>query len=63
MPPLADHGQAIRDEAVRLDDQGAIKASDPHDDAGFNSFFKTGSKRWCRKWRRCGGPLVWRLLS
>lgn len=46
--PLLDNWQAIRDEAETL--QGLIKASDKRDDAGFNSFFKTGWKRFYLKW-------------
>ena len=40
----------IRDEAIGLNDASAIKASDDLDDLGFNSFFKTGWKRFYLKW-------------
>jgi beta-hydroxylase len=40
----------IRDEAVRLHEAGHIKASDAYDDAGFNSFFRTGWRRFYLKW-------------
>ena len=50
LQPLADNWQAIRDEALKLYSQGDIKASDRYDDAGFNSFFKTGWKRFYLKW-------------
>ncbi len=56
LQPLAEHWTAIRDEAVRLYDQGAIKASDRYDDAGFNSFFKTGWKRFYLKWYDTSHP-------
>ena len=47
---LEQHWEAIRDEAIHLSSQGAIRASDKYDDAGFNSFFKTGWKRFYLKW-------------
>lgn len=47
---LEENWEVIRDEAVRLNDQGAIKASDDRDDLGFNSFFKTGWTRFYLKW-------------
>jgi beta-hydroxylase len=50
LQPLKDHWQTIRDEAQRLYGEGRIKASDRFDDAGFNSFFKTGWKRFYLKW-------------
>ncbi len=50
LKPLQDNWQEIRDEALRLNDQGAIKASDDLDDIGFNSFFKSGWTRFYLKW-------------
>jgi beta-hydroxylase len=47
---LQSHWQEIRDEALALARQGDIKASARHDDAGFNSFFKTGWQRFHLKW-------------
>jgi beta-hydroxylase len=47
---LADNWQTIRDECLGLTDAGAIKASDGYNDAGFNSFFKTGWKRFYLCW-------------
>jgi beta-hydroxylase len=47
---LQDNWQIIRDEAVGLDQQSRIKASDDLDDLGFNSFFRTGWKRFYIKW-------------
>ncbi|WP_270726710.1 aspartyl/asparaginyl beta-hydroxylase domain-containing protein [Shimia sp. Alg240-R146] len=47
---LQERWQEIREEARFLNDQGAIKASDKHDDIGFNSFFKTGWTRFYLKW-------------
>lgn len=46
--PLLDNWETIRDEGESL--QGLIKGSDKKDDAGFNSFFKTGWKRFYLKW-------------
>ncbi len=48
--PLAEHWQTIRDEALAMASAGAIKASAQLDDVGFNSFFKTGWKRFYLKW-------------
>lgn len=45
-----DHWQEIRDEAISLNRQTHIKASEELDDMGFNSFFKTGWKRFYLKW-------------
>jgi beta-hydroxylase len=47
---LQDNWQLIRDEAMALNNDARIKASDDLDDLGFNSFFKTGWKRFYLKW-------------
>jgi beta-hydroxylase len=47
---LRENWQVIRDEAVALFDEGRIKASDGYNDWGFNSFFRTGWKRFYLKW-------------
>jgi beta-hydroxylase len=47
---LRDNWQTIRDEALNLFDQGRIKASDGYNDWGFNSFFRSGWKRFYLKW-------------
>lgn len=47
---LEDHWEVIRDEAVGLASSSEIKASKDLDDLGFNSFFKTGWKRYYLKW-------------
>lgn len=52
---LADHWREIRDEAVRLDAGERIRAAAGHEDAGFNSFFRRGWKRFYLKWY--GEPL------
>ncbi|MGV3344918.1 lipid A hydroxylase LpxO [Enterobacteriaceae bacterium LUAb1] len=45
---ITDNWQTIRDEAVRLQDH--IKAATENNDAGFNTFFKRGWKRFYLKW-------------
>jgi beta-hydroxylase len=47
---LRQNWQTIRDEALALFDQGRIKAADTYNDAGFNSFFRSGWKRFYLKW-------------
>src|SRR5262249_2791097 len=52
---LRNHWRTIRDEALRLNEQGYIRAPDRHDDLGFNTFFRKGWKRFYLKWY--GDPL------
>jgi len=47
---LRDNWQVIREEALQLFAQGQIKAADKYNDWGFNSFFRTGWKRFYLKW-------------
>ena len=47
---LEDNWRTIRDEGLQLMEISKIKAPDKHNDAGFNSFFKTGWKRFYLKW-------------
>jgi beta-hydroxylase len=47
---LRDNWETIRDEAAALFDQGRIKAADGYNDFGFNSFFRSGWKRFYLKW-------------
>src|SRR5712671_5766566 len=47
--------QIIRAEAQQLLEQGQIAVATGHNDLGFNSFFKTGWKRFYVKWY--GAPL------
>ena len=49
LAPLRENWRTIRDEAVRLYDAGHIRASDRHDDLGFNTFFRKGWKRFYLK--------------
>lgn len=47
---LKENWEVIRDEAARLYDAGHIKRSEKYDDLAFNSFFKSGWKRFYLKW-------------
>ncbi|HMN44064.1 MAG TPA: aspartyl/asparaginyl beta-hydroxylase domain-containing protein [Povalibacter sp.] len=50
LAPLKQDWEAIRDEAMRLFDEGHIRAASKYNDLGFNSFFKSGWKRFYLKW-------------
>ncbi|HEV8314123.1 MAG TPA: aspartyl/asparaginyl beta-hydroxylase domain-containing protein [Burkholderiaceae bacterium] len=47
---LQQNWQLIRDEALKLNDEGYIRAAATYNDVGFNSFFRTGWKRFYLKW-------------
>jgi beta-hydroxylase len=47
---LTDNWREIREEAMALMRVGQVKASDQYNDIGFNSFFKSGWKRFYLKW-------------
>jgi beta-hydroxylase len=47
---LQENWQTIRDEGLRLFDEGYIRAASKYNDLGFNSFFKSGWKRFYLKW-------------
>ncbi|VFR52383.1 Fe(2+)/alpha-ketoglutarate-dependent dioxygenase LpxO [plant metagenome] len=47
---LHQHWHEIRAEAEQLFGEGHIKAAGAYNDAGFNSFFKSGWKRFYLKW-------------
>jgi beta-hydroxylase len=47
---LRDQWQMIRGEAAKLFDEGYIRAAAKHNDIGFNTFFRTGWKRFYLKW-------------
>lgn len=47
---LQENWETIRDEALALNDSARIAASDRLDDIGFNSFFRSGWKRFYLKW-------------
>jgi beta-hydroxylase len=48
--------EAIREEALKLQEHHHIQAAQKNDDAGFNSFFKTGWKRFYLKWYGASHP-------
>ncbi len=50
LAPLRAHWREIRDEGLRLRELQHIKAADGYNDAGFNSFFRRGWKRFYLKW-------------
>lgn len=47
---LRDNWEAIRDEGLRLLDDGYVRAARDYNDVGFNSFFRAGWKRFYVKW-------------
>jgi beta-hydroxylase len=50
LAPLTANWRTIREEALALYDQDRIKRSHKYDDLAFNSFFKSGWKRFYLKW-------------
>jgi len=58
---LRDNWQTIREEALQLFDEGRIKAADKYNDWGFNSFFRSGWKRFYLKWYEDPLPSARRL--
>lgn len=53
---LDDNWEVIRDEARRLHDAQQIRSAEKNDDAAFNSFFKSGWKRFYLKWYEAEHP-------
>lgn len=47
---LERHWHELRAEALKLHEHGDIRSSEIYDDAGFNSFFRHGWKRFYLKW-------------
>jgi beta-hydroxylase len=58
---LQENWPVIREEGLRLIELKKIKASEQNNDAGFNSFFKTGWKRFYLKWYDASHPSAERL--
>lgn len=50
LAPLSENWQMMREEALKLYDEGYIRAALNNNDIGFNSFFKRGWKRFYLKW-------------
>ncbi|MDB5798700.1 MAG: lpxO, partial [Paucimonas sp.] len=61
LQPLQDNWEMIRDEALAMQQMEKIRATDKNDDAGFNSFFTTGWKRFYLKWYDARHPSAARL--
>lgn len=53
---LAANWETIRDEGLQLQALRKIRAAQDNDDAGFNSFFKKGWKRFYLKWYEAAHP-------
>lgn len=53
---LDKNWEIIREEALNLQRIEKIKAAEKNDDAGFNSFFKSGWKRFYLKWYDANHP-------
>ena len=47
---LRENWETIREEALKLFDEGHIRAAAKYNDWGFNSFFRSGWKRFYLKW-------------
>ena len=50
MAALRDNWETIRDEGLRLLDEGHVRAAAAYNDLGFNSLFRSGWKRFYLKW-------------
>ncbi len=50
LQPLVERWTDIRDEALKLFDEGYIRMAEKHNDAGFRTFFRAGWKRFYVKW-------------
>ena len=61
LSPLQEHWQEIRQEGQNLMRMGEIKRSEQYNDVGFNSFFKSGWKRFYLKWYGDSHPSAMKL--
>lgn len=61
LAPLKDNWKVIREEALDLLAQQKIRAAASNNDAGFNSFFKAGWKRFYLKWYDASHPSAQRF--
>ena len=50
LKPLAENWRTIREEGLRLMDEGFIRAATANNDLGFHTFFRAGWKRFYLKW-------------
>lgn len=60
---LEDNWETIRDEAKTLSELEKIQSAKKNDDAGFNSFFKEGWKRFYLKWYDAKHPSAEKLCA
>ena len=58
---LTDNWQVIRDEGLRLMDEGRVREATGHNDIGFHTFFKRGWRRFYLKWYDAPQPSAERL--
>jgi beta-hydroxylase len=58
---LRENWTTIREEALSLFDEGKIKAAEKYNDWGFNSFFRSGWKRFYLKWYEDPLPSAMRM--
>jgi len=58
---LTDNWQVIRDEGLRLMDEGMVRGATANNDIGFHTFFKRGWKRFYLKWYDDPQPSAERL--
>ena len=58
---LEENWEVIREEALAMRNGGSIKASSQFNDVGFNSFFKSGWKRFYLKWYGESHPSAMKL--
>lgn len=61
MSVLKSNWTLIREEAARLNDDGFIRAAEGYTDMGFNSFFRTGWRRFYLKWYGADLPSAQRM--
>ena len=61
LEPLREHADTIREEGLALMAHARMKSPDQKDDAGFNSFAKSGWKRFYLKWYGDAHPSAQRL--
>lgn len=61
LSPLQEHWEEIRQEGQNLLRAGEIKRSEQYNDVGFNSFFKSGWKRFYLKWYGDSHPSAMKL--
>ena len=61
LKPLTDNWRVIRDEGLKLLDEGMVREATGHNDIGFHTFFKRGWRRFYLKWYDAPQPSAERL--